>query len=126
MSILQTIRDKAAWLKFGVIAFSLIGFLLMDAFVGRSRLFGGQSTTIGKVNGKKIEYTDFEQQVNKQEEQYKQRGYPTNEAMQQNIRDNVWKQMIEDAILEDSYSNLGLTVSSKELNDMMVGPERYR
>ena len=32
MSIIQQIREKAAWLVFGVIALSLIGFLLMDAF----------------------------------------------------------------------------------------------
>ena len=31
MSIIQKIRDKAAWLVFGLIAVSLIGFLLMDA-----------------------------------------------------------------------------------------------
>ncbi len=36
MSILQQIRDKAAWLVFGLIALSLVGFLLMDAFVGRA------------------------------------------------------------------------------------------
>jgi len=56
MSIIQQIRDKAAWLVFGLIALSLIGFLLMDSSAGKSRLFGNRSTVIGKVNGEKIEY----------------------------------------------------------------------
>ena len=66
MSIIQQIRDKAVWLVSGLIALSLIGFLLMDA--RSSRFFGGHSTVVGEINGQQIEYTAFEQQVNVQEE----------------------------------------------------------
>jgi peptidyl-prolyl cis-trans isomerase D len=121
MSIIQQIREKAAWLVFGLIALSLIGFLLMDAFVGRSRLFGNRSTVVGVVNGQSIEYNDFERIVSAQEDQYKQRGYPMNEAMQQNVRDGVWRQVVEDALLTRDYEALGLQVSDKEENDMLVG-----
>ena len=120
MSIIQQIREKAVWLVSGLIALSLVGFLLMDA--RSSKFFGGRSTVIGEINGQKIEYTSFEQLVSNQEEQYKQRGYPTSEAMTQNIRDNVWHQMVEDAVLSDDYATLGLDVSDKEVNDMLVGP----
>lgn len=121
MSIIQQIREKAAWLVFGLIALSLVGFLLMDAFVGRSKLFGNRSTVVGVIDGQNIEYASYEQQVNAQEEQYKAQGYPVNEAMQENIRDNVWHQMVEDAILNENYEALGLQVSDKELQDMLVG-----
>jgi peptidyl-prolyl cis-trans isomerase D len=123
MSILQTIRDRAAWLVFGLIALSLIGFLLMDAFVGRSRLFGNRSTVVGTVNGQKVEYDDFQRQVSSQEDRYKAQGYPVNDAMQQNIRDEVWRQTIEDAMLSSDYTALGLEVSDKEINDMLVGAD---
>ena len=121
MSIIQQIRDKAAWLVFGVIALSLIGFIFMDART--SRLFGGGSrpTAVGSVNGKDIDYTDFQRQVTDQEDQAKQRGYPMNDAIQQNIKESVWRQVIEDAILADDYGALGLDVSDKEVNDMLVG-----
>ncbi|HEY4061840.1 MAG TPA: peptidylprolyl isomerase [Puia sp.] len=122
MSIIQVIREKAAWLVFGLIALSLVGFLLMDAFVGRSKLFGNRSTVVGTINGEKIEYNDFQKQVSDQEDRYKQQGYPVNEGMQQNIRESVWKQMIEDAIVTDDVTTLGLDVSDKEVNDMLVGP----
>lgn len=122
MSIIQQIRDKAAWLVFGLIALSLVGFLLMDAFVGRSRLFGGSSSTVGTVDGEKLDLTQFQKQTAERENQYKAQGYPVNDVIQQNIKDEVWKGFVEDAIMERLYDQLGLNVGDKELNDMLVGP----
>jgi peptidyl-prolyl cis-trans isomerase D len=120
MSIIQQIRERAAWLVFGVIALSLIGFIFMDART--TRLFSGnKSSAVGSVNGQSIEYNDFQRQITVQEEQAKMRGYPMNEAIQQNIKETVWRQMVEDALLGDDYAALGLDVSDKEVNDMLVG-----
>lgn len=123
MSIIQQIRDKAAWLVFGVIALSLVGFLAMDAFVGRGGggLFGRQSTTIGSVNGSKIEFSDFEKRKKSMEDQYRANNYPVNEMMQQNIQEQVWNQYVEENVLKEEYDKLGLEVSSKELDDMLFG-----
>jgi peptidyl-prolyl cis-trans isomerase D len=121
MSIIQQIRDKAAWLVFGLIALSLVGFLLMDAFVGRSRMFGGSSNTIGSVEGSSMDYIDFQKQTAEREDQYKSQGYPINEMMQQNIREEVWKEFVEESILDRIYKQLGIDVGDKELNDMLVG-----
>ena len=122
MSIIQQIREKAAWLVFGLIALSLVGFLLMDAFVGRSKLFGNKSTVVGTVNGEKIEYNDFQKMVSLQEDNYKRSGYPVNEQTQQSIREEVWKQIIDNNILDKDEAALGLEVTDKEINDMLVGP----
>ncbi len=122
MSILQQIRDKAAWLVFGLIALSLVGFLLMDAFVGKSRFFGSNNTTVGVVNGEKLDFVKMQQEAAAQEDQYKAQGYPVNEATQQNIKDGLWKQFIEETVLTDVYNKVGLQVSDRELNDMLVGP----
>src|SRR5580704_140057 len=123
MSVIQQIRDKAAWLVFGLIALSLIGFLLMDAFVGKSHLLGGNSTELGAVNGEKMDYITFEKQVTDREEQAKANGYPMNEMMTQNLRDQVWKQFIQDGVLDKAYTQLGISVSDRELNDMLVGQD---
>ncbi|MDP4212278.1 MAG: peptidylprolyl isomerase [Bacteroidota bacterium] len=121
MSIIQQIRDKAAWLVFGLIGVSLIGFLLMDSSVGNSRL-AASSGSVGSVNGEEFDYSNFEKQISEREDQYKSQGYPVNDMMQQNIREEVWKQFKEDAVLKAEYQKLGLDVSDKELNDMLVGP----
>ena len=122
MSIIQNIRERAAWLVFGLIALSLIGFLLMDAFVGRSKFFGNRSTVVGTVNGQKIEENDFQKRVNLMENQYKRNGMQINENMQQTIREQVWSKMVEDALYNDDIQALGLDVTDKEVSDMLVGP----
>lgn len=122
MSVIQKIRDKAAWLVFGLIALSLIGFLLMDAFVGKGRMMRSNSTELGVVNGKTIEYAKFQQMTQDREDQAKASGYPMNDMMQQNIKDQVWKQMVEEDILDKIYEQLPIVVTDRELNDMLVGP----
>ncbi|HTS44663.1 MAG TPA: peptidylprolyl isomerase [Puia sp.] len=121
MSIIQQIREKAAWLVFGLIALSLVGFLLMDAFVGRSRLFGGSSTTVGSVDGDKLDYIAYRKQIEQREDQIKAQGYQVNDMMQQNIREEIWKNFVEESILDGIYKKLGIQISDKELNDMLVG-----
>ena len=52
MSVIQKIRDKYARWAVIAIGISLVGFLLMDAFAGRTGLFSesGPGKTLGKVN----------------------------------------------------------------------------
>ncbi|RYY13757.1 MAG: peptidylprolyl isomerase, partial [Chitinophagaceae bacterium] len=122
MSIIQNIRDKAAWIVSGAIALALIAFIAQDAFQGGSRgLFAGNTTTLGTVNGKKIEAQPFEERVKLMEEQYRNANYPINDMMRQQIRDGIWNESVEDIILSKEYDKLGLTISDKELNDMLYG-----
>jgi peptidyl-prolyl cis-trans isomerase D len=123
MSIIQSIRDKAAWLVFGVIALSLLGFLLMDAFVGRGGrgLLSGNKTTIGSINGNDVEYVDFQKKVKAMEDQYQAQGYPMNEQMRQNIQEQVWSQSIDETLLDDEIQKAGVTVTPKELDDILFG-----
>ncbi|GGB10776.1 peptidylprolyl isomerase [Puia dinghuensis] len=93
----------------------------MDAFVGRSRLFGNKSTVVGTVDGQKIEYNDFEKAVTSLEERYKAQGFQVNDAVLQNVRDRAWLEVTEETLLNREYESLGLVVSDKELNDMLVG-----
>ena len=120
MSIIQNIRDKAAWIIIGAIALALIAFIVQDAFQNRN-IFGGSSTTIGVVNGKKIDAVGFEEKYKRAEEQYRQQGYPLNDMMRGNIRESLWNEYVDDAIMGQKYEDLGLTVSDKELSDILYG-----
>ena len=124
MSIIQRIRDKAAWFLFIAIGVSLLGFLVQDAFVGKTGrgLFGGSTTTVGSVNGKKIEVAEYEQKIKQMEDQYQQMGYPMNDMMRQSVRENAWNQIISENNISDEVSKLGLSVTPKELDDMLFGP----
>jgi peptidyl-prolyl cis-trans isomerase D len=127
MSIIQRIRDKAAWLIFAAIALAMIGFIVTDAFQGGGGgLFNSRSTTIGKVNGKNIEYVEFENRVKQQEQQY---PGGMNEMMRQNLQEGVWGQLVEEKLLADQYNELGIFVTDKEIGDVLYGknpPEQLK
>jgi peptidyl-prolyl cis-trans isomerase D len=124
MSIIQQIRERAAWLVFGLIAISLVGFLLMDA--RRSNFFGGdRGTVVGVIDGQKVQVDEFNQQVNSIEERAKQQqqGGVVTDEMREQIRENVWNRIVQESLLNKDYAALGMEVSPKEENDMLVGQD---
>ena len=120
MSIIQTIRDKAAWIIIAAIAVALIAFVVQDAFQNRS-MFSGSSNTIGVINGEKIDAIEFETRVTQAETQYRNQGYPLNDMMRQNIRESLWNEYLETSIMNEHYEDLGIEVSDKELSDILYG-----
>ena len=122
MSVIQKIRDKYARWAVVAIALSLLGFILMDAFAGRGSLFSGQSTTVGKINGRKIDYQEFVKKVDITEKLQKdQQGGDLGESGRQQIVQSVWDQEVNDVILSKEYNELGLTVTERELRDILYG-----
>jgi peptidyl-prolyl cis-trans isomerase D len=121
MSVIQSIRDKYARIAVIAIALSLVGFILMDAFTGRSNMFGGGSNVVGNINGKKIKSADFDEKVKAQEDQARSQGYDMGDAGRQQAIAAIWNQEVSQTLLEDQYEKLGIEVSDKEVNDMMFG-----
>ena len=130
MSIIQQIRDKAAVLLTSLIALSLIGFLVQDAFVGgTSNMFSGQSSTVGVINGKKIDAIEFNGKVNLMEQGYRNQGMQTNEMMTQNIIDGVWNGYIQEELIRIESKKVGLGLTSKELGNLLFSdnaPQEFR
>ncbi len=115
MSVIQQIRDKYAAVVIAVIALSLIGFILMDAFVGRGSGRGSSSTVIGKVNGQKIDQTEFEKKINLAQTMYGA------QAKREQLIGNVWEQTVDEIVMKQVYDDLGLKFTPKELNDVLFG-----
>ncbi|MEJ7586931.1 MAG: SurA N-terminal domain-containing protein [Ferruginibacter sp.] len=118
MQIIQNIREKGAAVVIGVIALSLIGFILMDAKPGSNGgLMGGDnSTSIGEVNGEKIEANEFSAKVKQAEEQY---GGRISGSQVYEVRQSVWDQIIAEKVLIKEFEKLGLTFSPKEMSSIM-------
>jgi peptidyl-prolyl cis-trans isomerase D len=122
MSVIQSIRDKAAWIIIGAIALALIAFIVQDALQGGGRgLFSGNSTTLGKVNGTSIDVRDFEARYKMAEDNYRAQNYPVNDQLRSQIRESLWNEFVEDALMTDEYAKLGITVSDKEVGDILYG-----
>ena len=124
MSIIQQIRDRAAVLLTGLISISLIGFLVQDAFVGKGgSMFNGQSTTVGSINGEKVEVVDFNKKVNQIEENYRAQGMQTNDMMTQNIVESIWNSIVQEQLIKEQASKLGLTVTPKEVGSLLFSDD---
>lgn len=131
MSVIQTIRDKAAWIIIAAIALALIAFIVQDALQGGGGgLFRGNATTLGKVNGTKIDAISFEQRYKAIETNYQNANYPLTEQLRQQIRDEIWNEYINDAIFNKSLGKLGFgPIGKDERGDILYGanpPQQLR
>jgi len=121
MSVIQSIRDKYAKVAVIAIALALLGFIMMDAFSSGNNPFASNSTKLGSVNGKEINYIDFANKVKAQEEMAQAQGYEVNDATRQQIIESVWNTEINSALLDEEIEKLGLAIGKNEINDMLFG-----
>ncbi len=123
MSIIQTIRDKyARWAVIGI-ALAIIGFLLMDASVGRSRMFSGNgSNTVGSVNGKKIKADVISSKLAGAEKSIEQQQQGiSSDAKRGQALDGLWNQEVSRIILDEELNKLGIIITENERGDMISG-----
>ncbi len=126
MQIIQSIRDKGAAIIIIVIAISLIGFILMDSKPGsNTSLFGGNTTNVGKVNGRAIELNEFNRRVSQEESnQAAQSGQQPTGATVLRIREQVWNQIVAEDVFYKEADKLGINLTSKELSAILMSSDQ--
>ena len=126
MQIIQSIRDKGAAIIIIVIAISLIGFILMDSKPGsNTSLFGGNTTNVGKVNGRAIELNEFNRRVSQEENnQAAQSGQQPTGATVLRIREQVWNQIVAEDVFYKEADKLGINLTSKELSAILMSSDQ--
>jgi peptidyl-prolyl cis-trans isomerase D len=126
MQIIQNIREKGAAIIIIVIAISLIGFILMDSKPGsNTSLFGGNSTNVGKINGRPIELNEFNRKVTQEENnQAAQTGQQPSGAAVLRIREQVWNQIVAEEVFYKEADKLGINLSSKELSAILMSSDQ--
>jgi peptidyl-prolyl cis-trans isomerase D len=130
MSIIQSLRDKSAVLLTGLIAISLLGFLVQDAFIGRtSGLMSGSTSSVGSINGTDIDAREFNDKVRMMEESNRQQGVQSSEMMTQNIVENVWNTYIQENLIKTEANKLGLSFTAKEMSELLFSndaPQEFK
>ncbi len=114
MSLIQRIRDKAAWIIFGAIALALIAFIAQDAFYRKGNFFGS-GTTLGKINGETIEHDQFEHKVSFYEQMN------NGQFQRSQLIGQVWDYMINQTLIAQVTDNLGIAVTGNEKSDILFG-----
>ncbi len=115
MSIIQNIRERGSWILICIVI-ALIAFILQDG-VGRNN---GNSdiNTLGVINGTTINKIDFEQKVQNQLQQYAAQG-----AQRGQVINDLWNTEIFSLLIKQEADKIGLSVGSKEVNDVIYGEE---
>jgi len=116
MQIIQKIREKGAAIVIAVIALSLIGFILMDANLGSSRMSASGASKIGEINGTAVDSKEFQDKIKLIEDQY---GGRISGAQVYMVRQSAWDQLVAEKVLGAEFEKLGLIFSPKELSSII-------
>ena len=112
----------------GIIGLSLFLFVVSDFFgngKGQRRKVR-EYYEIGEIAGEKIIYQDFEQRVQNLFEIYKLSGTTTiDEATAESIREQIWQQMVREEIQDKQYNDLGIGVSTEEVDELVLGNDPH-
>ena len=117
MGIIGSIRKHSGW------AVAIVGIAILAFILGDLTKNNGGIPDVGKVNGATMTSQRFNELVAEAEDnyrmQYQTAQVPSEVEMQ--LREQVWQQFVEETLMEEQTTKLGLKVTPAELNDMYVG-----
>lgn len=123
MGVFITIRYKFGWVLMFVIAFAIVGFLLMDAISSNTNLFNKIDNKAGSVNGLEITNEAYQRKVNEVIDQYTLNTGNSNvpEETMNALRNQAWDEYIKEVIMSAEYDELGISVTKQELYELLQG-----
>ncbi len=122
MAALQNIRKHSILLLI-VIGVALFAFILGDFLTSGSTLFQQSQENIASINGKKLNFREYERRIQEMEDVYKmQTGQSSlNEDLTNQIRESVYESIVRETLLDEQAEALGVKVTAEELFDMVNG-----
>ncbi len=121
-------REKAGAFLAVVIGATIIVFVLSDS-LGNGQGQGKKTKKyyeIADIDGETVSYQEFEAEIQNLTEIYKMSGTSEiTEAMSEQMREQIWTQMIEEKMLGEQLEKLGIGVSTDEVETMVFGDEPH-
>lgn len=123
MGIFIDIREKYGYVLIGVIAFAIIGFLLMDGLQNPNNAFQNTDNNAGSINGYEITYPEYQTKVDEAIQNYQLQYNTTNipEQTMTQLRNDAWNQYVQEKLMGEQYNILGINVTKQELYDLFQG-----
>ena len=119
MAALQKIRSKGAWLILAI-GLGLFAFIAGDFFQSVETTRNVSKMQVGEVYGEDLSVQEYQALVEQTTELYKMQYGTINDAMQDQIRDEVWNQYVSYKLIEHEASKLGMIVTDQEIQDALV------
>ena len=120
MAALGKIRSKGAILV-GAISLALIAFLAGDAARSCEGMKGESRQQIGKILGENISVQEYQKLFDEYQSAIKftmQRDNLSEQELNQ-VKDQVWQQLVSSRVLEADAKKVGLTVTEKEIENVL-------
>ncbi|MDR2836029.1 MAG: SurA N-terminal domain-containing protein [Bacteroidales bacterium] len=120
MAALQTIR-KHGVLMLIIIGFSLVLFIIPNSFWDWLKTMN--RTTIAEIDGKKIDYNEFQKYETYHETYLKiaQNISSLSPEESEQVRQYAWNEILQNNLFFKKIEKTGLTISDEELEDMLFG-----
>ena len=122
MATLQKIRSQAVLLLI-VVGVALFAFIIGDFLTSGSTILRQSQENIAEINGSPLNYKEYDARILEMEEVYKMQTGQNNlqsDIMHQ-IRESVFETIVRERLLDDQAQDLGVSVTAKELYDMVNG-----
>ena len=121
MGVMNYLRERMGKIVAIAIGLSLFLFILIDVVQKGSSFFHGDRDELGDVAGEKISYSDFNDQLKQQEDQFRQSGQNLTPQFTAYMQENTWNQMVNQVLLSKEADKLGITVTSNEISEALYG-----
>ena len=123
MAALETIRTKFGIGASIIIAFGLLLFLVNPSDIIQTIQSASTKYDVGKINGKRISYTDFEQEAKKMadvREMMTGTSASSEQAQRQN-REIAWQNLVQEHLVLPTIRKAGINVGQQEEVDLFIG-----
>lgn len=118
MALIGTIRKRSG-LLIGVVGVAMAAFILGDFFSGSGG--GRPEYHIGEVNGNPIQGDEYDYKVQDQIESLRSVGQRIDDPTTEQIREQVWNQLIRNKVMSDEIGAVGVQLTQGEYDDIRWG-----
>lgn len=125
MAVLEKIRVKLGILITVLIAVALLSFIIDPTTLETTLSYFSSKYDVGKIDGKKVRYNEFQQQVDYYTNIYTltSGSQSVSEEAMQAINETAWQNLITQWYIIPEIQRAGITVGDDELVDLSQGKE---
>lgn len=122
ISVLERIRRRTGLLV-GIVGLALVIFILESLLGSGASIFGGdEMSSVGYINGKKIDRNEFVMRLENALNSYRARSQSNDvdESTRASVIDNVWQQYVSELVIMPQFDKIGITVGDDEVYESVV------
>lgn len=125
MAVLEKIRVKLGILITVLIAVALLSFIIDPTTLETTLRYFSSKYDVGKIDGKKVTYNDFQQQIDYYTNIYTLTtgNQSVSEEAMRSINETAWQNLISEWYIIPEMQKAGITVGDDELVDLSQGKE---